>query len=80
MNIDLSATTWKKVVRVFGYAFVGMYGGSNLIGALSGSQPVDTNALRAAAVAGLVAVVALVWNAVIDPSPIPSLNPDSPSE
>jgi len=80
MNIDLSASTWKKVVRVFVYAFLGVYGAPAIIGALSGSQPVDVNALRAAAVAGLVAVIGLFWNAVMDPSPIPSLNPDNPAE
>lgn len=80
MNIDLSAATWKKAVRVFVYAFLGVYGAPALVGALSGSQPLDTTALRAAAVAGLIAVIALFWNAVMDPSPIPSLNPDTPSE
>lgn len=76
MNIDLSAATWKKVVRVFVYAFLAVDPAPALIGALSGSQPLDVGALRAAAVAGVAAVVALVWNAVLDPSPIPSLNPD----
>lgn len=80
MNIDLSAATFKKVVRVFVYAFLGVYGAPAIIGALSGSQPVDVNALRAAAVAGLVAVIALFWNAVMDPSPVPSLNPEGPAE
>ena len=80
MNIDLSAATFKKVIRVFVYAFLGIYGAPALIGAASGSQPLDVNALRSAAVAGLVAVIALFWNAVMDPSPIPSLNPDAPAE
>jgi hypothetical protein len=76
VNLDLSAATWKKVVRVFVYSFLGVYGAPAIIGALAGSQPVDVNALRSAAVAGLVAVIALFWNAVMDPSPIPSLNPE----
>ena len=75
MNIDLSAATWKKVVRVFVYAFLGVYGAPALIGAASGSQPIDVSALRVAAVAGIVAVIALFWNAVMDPSPVPSLKP-----
>jgi hypothetical protein len=68
VNLDLSAATWKKVVRVFVYSFLGVYGAPAIIGALA--------ALRSAAVAGLVAVIALFWNAVMDPSPIPSLNPE----
>jgi len=75
VNIDLSAATWKKAVRVFVYAFLGVYGAPAIIGALSGSQPVDVNALRAAGVAGLIAVIGLFWNAVMDPSPVPSLKP-----
>ena len=75
MNFDFSASTWKKVVRVFAYAFVAAYPIPVILGNLSGSQPIDVNALRAAAVAGLAAVVALVWNAIVDPSPIPSLKP-----
>lgn len=80
MNLDLSAATWKRVVRTFVAAFLGVYGAPAILGALAGSQPVDINAARAAAVAGLAAVVSLVWNAVLDPSPIPSLNPDAPVE
>ena len=75
MNIDLSAATWKKVVRTFVAAFGGVYGVPALIGAAAGSQPLDTTALRAAAVAGAAAVITLVWNAILDPSPVPSLKP-----
>ena len=75
MNIDLSASTWKSVVRVFVYAFLAVEPIPALLGIASGSQPVDLGALRGAAVAGLAAVVALVWNAVVDPSPVPSLKP-----
>jgi hypothetical protein len=76
VNIDLSAATWKKVVRVFVQAFIGLYGGTNLIGLIAGSQPVDVGALRAAAAAGFVAVITFLWNAVYDPSPVPSLKVD----
>ena len=80
MNVDLSAATWKKAVRVFFYAFVAAYPVPVILGNLSGSQPVDVNGLRAAAVAGIAAVVALFWNAVMDPSPIPSLNPEAQND
>lgn len=80
MNLDLSSATWKKVVRTFVAAFLSVYAAPALIGAASGSQPLDTNALRAAAVAGIAAVISLVWNAVLDPSPIPSLNPNPPGD
>lgn len=76
MNIDLSAATWKKVIRVFVFAFLAVDPAPALIGILSGSQPLDVGALRAAAVAGLAAVITFFWNAVMDPSPIPSLNPE----
>jgi hypothetical protein len=75
VNFDFSVSTLKKGVRVFVYAFLGVYGAPALIGALSGSQPLDTTALRAAGVAGIIAVIALFWNAVMDPSPVPSLKP-----
>jgi hypothetical protein len=75
MNVDFSVATWKKTARVFVYAFLGVYGAPALIGAASGSQPLDVNALRSAAVAGIVAVIALFWNSVMDPSPVPSLKP-----
>lgn len=75
MKLDLSASTLKAGVRVFVAGFVGVYGAPALIGAASGSQPVDVNALRSAAVAGIVAVLIMAWRAVMDPSPIPSLKP-----
>lgn len=71
MKFDL--VTLKRGIRVFVFGFLGVYGAPALIGALSGSQPIDTSALRAAGVAGLVAVVAMLWNAFMDPSPVPSL-------
>jgi hypothetical protein len=74
VNFDFSAEMWKRVVRTFVQAFIGLYGGANLVGLISGSQPVDVNALRAAGAAGVVAVVTLLWNAVYDPSPLPSLS------
>jgi hypothetical protein len=63
----------KKVVRIFAYAFIGLYPVNNLIGNLSGSQPIDVTALRAAGAAGVIAVLGFIWNAFVDPSPIPSL-------
>lgn len=75
-KIDLSANTWKRVARTFVAAFLAVYPASAIIGAAAGSQPVDVNAARAAAVAGLAAVVTLIWNAVLDPSPVPSLKAD----
>lgn len=77
MTVDLSAATWKKAVRVFVFAFLAVDPAPALIGVLSGSQPLDVGALRAAAVAGVAALVAFFWNAVMDPSPVPSLNPDA---
>ena len=75
MTFDFSVSTLKKAVRVFGYAFVAVYPIPAIIGAASGSQPLDTHALRAAAVAGIAGLVAYAWNAIVDPSPIPSLKP-----
>ena len=75
MNLDLSASTLKAGIRVFVAAFLGVYGAPAIIGAASGSQPVDVNALRSAAVAGIVSVLIMVWRAVMDPSPVPSLKP-----
>ena len=60
-------------VRTFVAAFLAVYGAPALIGVASGSQPLDTSALRAAAVAGIAAVISLLWRAFLDPSPIPSL-------
>lgn len=71
MKFDV--VTLKRVVRVFIATFVASYGGANLIAALGGSAVFDYSALRAAAVSGLVAVAVLFWNAVLDPSPVPSL-------
>lgn len=67
-------SAFKRAVRTFVIAFLAIYPASALIGAASGSQPVDTNALRAAAVSGVAAVIALVWRAFIDPLPVPTLS------
>lgn len=73
MNLDFSPATWKKVTRTFVGGFIAVYGVPAILGAAAGSQPIDTNALRAAAVAGFAAVISLIWNSVLDPSPVPSL-------
>src|SRR5207237_7971384 len=64
----------KRAVRTFVIAFLAIDPASNLIGTVSGSQPLDTSALRAAAAAGFAAVIALVWRAFIDPLPVPTLS------
>ena len=66
-------------IRTFVAAFLAIYPASNIIGAFSGSQPLDTSALRAAAVAGVAALVSLVWRAFIDPLPVPTLADKNPT-
>lgn len=75
MNFDFSQATLKKGVRTFVQAFIAVYGGTNLINALGGSTQFDPALLRSAAAAGLVAIATLLWNAFLDPSPVPSLKP-----
>lgn len=60
-------------VRTFVAAFLAVYGVPAILGALAGSQPIDTTALRSAAVAGFAAIISLLWRAFLDPSAIPSL-------
>lgn len=67
-----------RAIRGFVIAFIAVYPASNLIGAASGSQPVDLHALRAAAVAGLVAVGLFLWR-LIDKLPIPTLADKPPA-
>lgn len=55
----------KATVIAFVAAFLAVEPVSNLIGMASGSQPVDVGALRAAAVAGVAAVLVLVYHAFI---------------
>jgi hypothetical protein len=64
----------KRAVRSFVVAFLAIYPAPAVLGALSGSQPLDTSAARAAAVAGIAAVAAYVWRAFIDPIPVPTLS------
>ena len=59
-------------IRFFVAGFIAVYPASNLIGAASGSQPLDTAALRAAAVAGLIGVLGFAWR-LFDKVPIPTL-------
>lgn len=60
-------------IRFFIVGFIAVYPASNLIGAASGSQPLDLHALRAAAVAGLIAAGGFIYRAFVDPLPIPTL-------
>jgi hypothetical protein len=78
-NVDW-ADTARKTARTFVFAFLAVYPAPAIIGALSGTQPLDTSAVRAAAVAGLAAVISVVWRVVVDPSPIPSLAPKADAE
>lgn len=55
----------KAAVVTFVAAFLAVEPAANLIGMASGSQPVDVNTLRAAAVAAIAAVIAFVWNAFV---------------
>ena len=60
-------------IRAFVAGFIVVYPASNVIGAASGSQPLDVGALRAAAVAGLFALAMFIWRGFIDPIPVPTL-------
>lgn len=73
MKLDFSPATWKKVARTFVASFITVYGGTNLVNALGGATQFDPQLLRSAAVAGGIAVATLLWNAFLDPSPVPSL-------
>ena len=63
----------KRVVRTGVMAFIGVYGGANLINLLGGSSSFNVSLARSAGAAALAAVVSLLWNALLDPSPVPSL-------
>lgn len=67
-------SAFKRGVRTFVIAFLAIEPASALIGAASGSQPLDTSALRAAAVSGIAAVLAVAWRAFVDPLPVPTLS------
>lgn len=62
-----------RAARTFIAAAIVVYPAPALIGVLAGHQPLDLSALRAAGVAGGVAVVSWAWRMFLDPSPIPSL-------
>jgi hypothetical protein len=54
-------------------SFIGVYGGANLVNALGGSSGFNVSLARSAGAAALVAVVSLLWNLFLDPSPVPSI-------
>lgn len=64
-----------QAVRFFIAAFVAVYPASQLIGVASGSQPLDVGALRAGAVAGIVAVIGFAWRAWAPQTPLTDKNP-----
>lgn len=68
-----------RAIRAFVTAFIVILPVNNLIGVASGSQPLDTSALRAAAVAGLIAAGAFIWRTFIDPLPVPTLADKNPA-
>ena len=78
MNPNLKSALIRGV-RTFIAAFIAVYPAPAILGALSGSQPLDTSALRAAAVAGVAAIVSLVWRLFIDPLPVPTLADKTPA-
>lgn len=62
-----------QAIRYFIVGFIAVYPASQLIGAASGSQPLDLHALRAAAVAGLIAAGGFIYRFFVDPLPVPTL-------
>ena len=62
-----------RALRTFIGAFLALVPAQALLGWASGSQPIDTSALRGAAVAGIAAVIAFIWRAYLDPTAIPSM-------
>lgn len=79
MNLDQAAlkSAALRAIRTFVQAFLAVWGVPQILGWLSGSQPLDVGAARAALVAGVAAVIAWLWRTFLDPSPIPSLNDDN---
>jgi hypothetical protein len=55
-----------------------VWGVPQLLAWISGSTPLDVTALRAAAAAGIAAVIAFLWRTFLDPSGVPSLVDDNP--
>lgn len=58
-----------RAVRTFVTVFAATLGGVQ-------ADALDLNAAKAAAIAAGSAAIAVVWRLVLDPSPIPSLNPE----
>jgi len=61
----LSKALLLKAAEAFVVAFLAVEPVANLIGVVTGSQPVDLSTLRAAAVAGVAAAVAYLYHAVL---------------
>lgn len=66
-----------QAARWFVGGFIVVYPAPNVIGALSGTEPLDLAALRAALVAGGMAVVGFAWRAWAPQTPLTDRNPAS---
>lgn len=64
-----------QAIRFFVAGFIVVYPVPNVIGTLSGSVPLDLAALRAAVVAGGMAVVGFAWRAWVPQTPLTDKNP-----
>lgn len=64
-----------QAARFFVAAFVVVYPAPNVIGALSGTEPLDLAALRAACVAGAIGALGFVWRAWVPQTPLTDHNP-----
>lgn len=79
MNKTLLQQAALRAVRSFIQAFLVVYPGQALINWAMGNSALDTNLLRAAAIAGAVAVLSFLWRYLLDPSKVPSIL-DAPAD
>jgi hypothetical protein len=73
LNKSLIEQAALRAIRSFIQAFLVVYPGQALINWAMGTGELDTNLLRAAAIAGGVAALSFVWRMFLDPSRIPSI-------